>query len=294
MANTKVIFVYNPSSGKGKILKHIDLIRKTITDKFGSVDIVESTSKEDFQRIIKDACLTYDYVLFSGGDGTFNMAINAIPLDLPNLPVFGYLPGGSTNDMGYNVNISNKISEGIFDLVNSKPHEYNIGSIGDQKFIYVADFGAFTNVSHITPQDQKKRFGRLAYLKYAIQSIKTTVKPHKIIVDGVVYHTPLMIISNSREVGSFRINPEKEQNDGLYYIVIVKNGRFNGFFNVIYLFAFGLEQAIKKNKVISFQSPLFKLDCDYEDWDVDGEYVKLKFPLTCGYSRKKIRILTNR
>ncbi len=294
MANTKVIFVYNPSSGKGKILKNIDLIRKTITDKFGSVDIVESTSKEDFQRIIKDACLTYDYVLFSGGDGTFNMTINAIPLDLPNLPIFGYLPGGSTNDMGYNVNISNKISEGIFDLVNSKPHEYNIGSIGDQKFIYVADFGAFTNVSHITPQDQKKRFGRLAYLKYAIQSIKTTVKPHKIIVDGVVYHTPLMIISNSREVGSFRINPEKEQNDGLYYIVIVKNGRFNGFFNVIYLFAFGLEQAIKKNKVISFQSPLFKLDCDYEDWDVDGEYVKLKFPLTCGYSRKKIRILTNR
>ena len=294
MANTKVIFVYNPSSGKGKILKNIDLIRKTITDKFGSVDIVESTSKEDFQRIIKDACSTYDYVLFSGGDGTFNMTINAIPLDLPNLPIFGYLPGGSTNDMGYNVNISNKISEGIFDLVNSKPHEYNIGSIGDQKFIYVADFGAFTNVSHITPQDQKKRFGRLAYLKYAIQSIKTTVKPHKIIVDGVVYYTPLMIISNSREVGSFRINPEKEQNDGLYYIVIVKNGRFNGFFNVIYLFAFGLEQAIKKNKVISFQSPLFKLDCDYEDWDVDGEYVKLKFPLTCGYSRKKIRILTNR
>ena len=92
MANTKVIFVYNPSSGKGKIEKNIDLIRNTITDKFGSVDIVKSTSKEDFQRIIREACLKYDYVLFSGGDGTFNMTINAIPLELPNLPIFGYLP----------------------------------------------------------------------------------------------------------------------------------------------------------------------------------------------------------
>ncbi|MBP5342889.1 hypothetical protein J6Y73_03070 [bacterium] len=294
MENKKVIFVYNPSAGKGKVEKNIDFIKNAIKEKFGLLDIHRSTSNDDFQKTIKEACKSYDYILFSGGDGTFNMTINAIPLDLPNLPIFGYLPGGSTNDMGYNVNISKKIKEGIYDLLNASPIEYNIGTIGDHKFIYVADFGAFTNVSHITPAETKRKFGRLAYLKYAIQSIKTTVKPHRIIVDGVVYHTPLMIISNSREVGSFKINPEKEQNDGLYYIVIVKNGRFNGFFNIIYLFAFGLEQAIKKNKVISFQSPLFKLDCDYEDWDVDGEYIKLKFPLTCGYSRKKIRILTNR
>ena len=290
----KVIFVYNPSSGKGKIEKNLEFIKNAIIDKFGSVDIVKSTSKENFQETIKNACKDYDYILFSGGDGTFNMTINAIPLDLPSLPVFGYLPGGSTNDMGYNVNISNNIKEGIFDLLNATPHEYNIGSIGDHKFIYVADFGAFTDVSHITPADQKKRFGRLAYLKYALQSLKRTVRPHRIVVDGVVYHTPLMIISNSREVGSFKINPEKEQDDGLYYIVIVKDGKLRGLLNVIYLFAFGLQQAIKKNKVISFQSPLFKLDCDYEDWDVDGEYVKLQFPLTCGYSRKKVKILTNR
>ena len=294
MENTKVLFVYNPSSGKGKIEKNLELIKNAITEKFGSVDIVKSSSKEDFQNTVREACKSYDYILFSGGDGTFNMTINAIPLELTNLPIFGYLPGGSTNDMGYNVNISNNIKEGIYDLLNATPREYNIGSIGDHKFIYVADFGAFTNVSHITPADQKKRFGRLAYLKYALQSLKQTVRPHRIVVDGVVYRTPLMIISNSREVGSFKINPEKEQNDGLYYIVIVKDGKLNGLLNVIYLFAFGLQQAIKKNKVISFQSPLFKLDCDYEDWDVDGEYVHLKFPLTCGYSRKKVRILTNR
>ena len=293
MKVNKCIFLYNPSSGKGKIKKNLEIIKKTLTEKFGLLDVVESKSPEHLKEVVSEGCKTYDYFFFSGGDGTFNMVLNAIP-DIPNLPIFGYLPGGSTCDMSYNLNINKVPKKGVVDLVNSKPKEYNVGQFGNEKFIYVADFGAFTNVSHITPQDKKRKFGVFAYIYYGIKSVFTTVKAHRVIVDGVVYYTPLMIISNSREVASFKINPEKVQDDGNYYIVITKNGFMHGIFNVIHLFGFGLESAIRHKKVISFTANNFTIDCDCEDWDVDGEYVKIKFPSFCGYSRKKIVVLTNR
>ncbi len=289
----KVLFLYNPSSGKGKIKKNLGYIDQELRKKYGSVDIIESKSKSFMEDTIKKACYEYDYVFFSGGDGTFNIVINSIP-DIENLPIFGYLPGGSTNDMSYNLNISKDIKIGLKDLLNSTPQEYNVGSIGDTKFIYVADFGAFTDVSHITPQEQKRKFGRLAYLKYAIEILFKGAKNHKVVVDGVVYETPLMFISNSREVGSFRINPEKSQKDGLYYIVIVNGEKGHRIRNIVYLFIFGIEAAVSKNRAITFTSSRFTLDCDVNEWDVDGEAVTIKFPVTCGYSGKKIRILTNR
>ena len=52
--------------------------------------------------------------------------------------------------------------------------------------------------------------------------------------------------------------------------------------------------AIKNNKVKSIEAPFFQLDSSNEEWDVDGEYCKIKFPVTCGYSGKKIKVLTNR
>ena len=205
----KALFLYNPSSGKGRVLKHLPLIESELKKKHGQVDIVKSLSPEFFSETIKKACEEYDYIYFSGGDGTFNMVINAVPFDRDKLPIFGFLPGGSTNDMSYNLNISKKIKKGIIDLVNSKPKEYNVGLIGDKRFIYVADFGMFTNISHITPQRDKKRFGRLAYGYYGVKSVFNSVKSYRIVVDGVIYNSPLMIISNSREVGSFKINPLK-------------------------------------------------------------------------------------
>lgn len=288
----KVLFMYNPSSGRGRAEKNLDLIIREITNKFGSCDVVRTQSKEHLQETVKSACETYDYLIFSGGDGTFNMVVNAIP-DLDHLPIFGYLPGGSTNDMSYNLNISKNIKKGIFDLLNSKPKKYNVGYIGDHKFIYVADFGAFTDISHVTPQNDKRRFGILAYVYYGVKSA-FHIHTYTLTVDGVIYKTPFAIISNSREVASFRINPEHSQNEGRYYVCIVKNGFLKGLTNLVYLFAFGLEQSIRMKRVIYYETSLFKVNCDTTVWDVDGERVDLKFPVTCGYSGRSITVLSNR
>lgn len=292
LKGSKVLFMYNPSSGKGRISKNIDYIVEKIIEKYGSCDVIKTLSEEHLKETVKTLCSHYDYFFFSGGDGTFNMVVSSIP-DIDKLPVFGYLPGGSTNDMGYNLNISKNIKKGIYDLLNSEPKTYNIGKIGDSNFIYVATIGAFTDIPHITPQTAKKKWGTLAYFYYGIKSV-FHLKTYKIIIDGVIYYTPLIAISNSREVASFKINPEKDQKDTKYYTFIVKNGFLKGIFNVCYLFAFGLERAIKRKKVHSFTAQSFSIDCEEKMWDLDGEIKSINFPTRVGYSGKSIQVFSNR
>ena len=113
----KVVFIYNPSSGKGRVEKNLDFIVNEIKKKYGSCDVIRTKSAEHLSESVHNACLEYDYLFFSGGDGTFNMVVNSIPFDTEKLPIFGYLPGGSTNDMSYNVNISRmNVKKGIVDL----------------------------------------------------------------------------------------------------------------------------------------------------------------------------------
>ena len=290
----KVLYLYNPASGKGKIEKNLAYIIKEFNRKFGSIEVIRSESKEHFQKTVEYACRErYDYLFFSGGDGTFNMVVNSIP-DMDILPIFGYLPGGSTCDMSYNVNISKKPRKGIHDLLNATPKKYNMGQIGDRKFIYVADCGDLNNTAHITPADAKRKWGNLAYAYYGLKTFFKHFHLHKFIVDGVIYETPLIIISNSKEVGSFKINPTTEQGNGEYYLIIVKKGPIKGAFNIAHLFAFGVESAIKNNKVYCFRSSIFKIDSDTNTWDVDGELAEIEFPVSCGFSGRSINVLTNR
>ena len=61
MKVNKCIFLYNPSSGKGKVKKNIDIITKALTDKFGLLDVVESKSPEHLKEVVDMGCRTYDY-----------------------------------------------------------------------------------------------------------------------------------------------------------------------------------------------------------------------------------------
>ena len=291
----KVVFIYNPSSGKGRVEKNLDFIVNEINKKYGSVDVIRTKSAEHLTESVRNACYEYDYLFFSGGDGTFNMVVNSIPFEVEKLPIFGYLPGGSTNDMSYNVNISRmNVKKGIVDLMNSKPKKYDIGYMGKNKFIYVACVGAFTDIPYITPQEDKRKWGGLAYLYYGLKSIFKNFKPYNITVNGIKYTTPLIIFSNSKEVASFKINPFTAQDTNKYYACIVKNGKLKGILNVCYLFAFGLEKAIKKGIVEYAEAPMFTIESDQKLWDYDGEFRECEFPTYCGYSGRSIMLLVNR
>ncbi len=89
------MFLYNPNSGKGKVAKKIDYVRKKLEKKYDVVDIVETTSGADLEAKAREGALNYDVILFSGGDGTFNNVLQGVGESDVTL---GYIPSGTVND----------------------------------------------------------------------------------------------------------------------------------------------------------------------------------------------------
>ena len=289
----KVIFIYNPTSGRGRVEKNLDFIIGEISAKYGMCDVIRTMSPEHLTESVRESCYKYDYLFFSGGDGTFNMVVNAIP-DIERLPVFGFLPGGTTNDMSYNLGISRRnVRKGVHDLLNAEPKRYDVGYIGDTKFIYVADLSSYINAIHITPKSEKKKWGPLAYVYYLLMAFAHS-KEYVVYLNGVKYITPMVIISNSKEVASFVINKNHKQDEGKYYACIVKKGPLRGLTNIAYLFAFGVKAAYLSKRIEVVEGSILEILTDEKSWDVDGEYVELSFPAICGYSGRSITVLSNR
>ena len=95
----KMLFIFNPHSGKGQIKNHL----LDILDKFAKAeyDITVRPTQErlDAYNYIKNNGDNFDRIVVSGGDGTLNEAVKGLmEFDADKRPCLGYIPTGTTND----------------------------------------------------------------------------------------------------------------------------------------------------------------------------------------------------
>jgi len=268
------IFIYNPTSGKGKIKKKRDYIKKTLEIKFRHVEIYETKSAEDTYLKAVEVCGKYDALIFAGGDGTFNDIACGVASQSVR-PILGYFPSGTVNDIAKNLKIPKNIKRALKVILQEQTVFHDVGKINDKYFIYVAALGTFTSISYRTKQISKKIFGRMAYAFDAVKDIfKPSVNRVKIEIDGQVaaYETPLVLILNSISVGGFPFNRKARLNDGCFDVMIVKKGVHKGFFNIIRLFISGLF-GFRNNRTMKYYTDSrFVIEAEPESqWCIDGE-----------------------
>lgn len=112
-----------------------------------------------------------DLIVCSGGDGTLNEAISGM-LSLEQSPLLGYIPSGSTNDFASSLKIPRDMYKAAKDIIGGYPFAVDIGRFCENRyFAYIAGFGAFTEVSYLTPQDKKNWLGRNAYMLEGVKSL---------------------------------------------------------------------------------------------------------------------------
>ena len=81
-------------------------------------------------------------------------------LKLKKTPLLGYIPAGSTNDFASSLKIPKNMEKAAQSIVTGVPVLVDAGQFCvDRSFIYIAAFGAFTEISYQTPQDKKNLFG---------------------------------------------------------------------------------------------------------------------------------------
>jgi YegS/Rv2252/BmrU family lipid kinase len=126
--------------------------------------------KGDAAEFVRRFGVEYDTLVCCGGDGTLSETINGLARLKPPPPL-GYIPVGTTNDFANSLGLSRNLKKAAADIVSAQPRLIDIGQFGKKNFLYIAAFGALTEVSYSTPQETKNTLGHLAYILEGISRL---------------------------------------------------------------------------------------------------------------------------
>lgn len=284
----KILFLYNPHAGKGKIKEVLSDIIEVFVNADYEITIHSTKGRGDAKEIAKERGEAYDIVVACGGDGTLNEVVNGV-MTLDKKPNVGFIPAGTTNDFAMNLKIPKTQPDAARAITIGKPYAYDIGSFNGQYFNYVASFGLFAAVSYSTSQTLKNMLGRIAYLIEGAKSLtyinsyklKLTCGEHEI-DDEFIFGA----ISNANSIGGFRNVTGKNVtlDDGLFEVVLVTKPKtifeFRNIINAFLTMDFNNCSNIFKFKANEITIHSEKII----DWTLDGEF---------GGSLKQVEIINH-
>ncbi len=274
----KLLFIYNPVSGKAQARMHLADIVDIYAASGYTVTIHPTKEKNDGFEYIKKHATEYDIISVCGGDGMLNEAVSALMyVDRIKRPSLAYLPAGSTNDFAGTVGIPVNVRHAAKMAVEGKPFFCDAGQINDKYFAYVAAFGAFTAVSYNTSQDFKNIFGHFAYVLEGIRNLPAIKPIHmRVSFDNNVIEDDFILgmVTNSLQVGGvkFGMGTAISLNDGLFEVLLVKKPQ-NALKYQSIISSFVSQRFDKCDDVIIFKaSKLLFESTSPVSWTVDGEF----------------------
>lgn len=223
----KVLIIVNPGSGKNLATAYGKKLAKNLSEtKNSKIDIRETTGPNDaykFASTAKDEGFTAVFCL--GGDGTVNETIAGL-LENSNVPVFGFLPLGTVNDLGRAVGYDLDPDVTINQLLDGQLDQLDVARVNDQVMVNVLALGDLAQSVMETSSEDKNKFGFFAYVKDAIGAALNPEAMNLRIETGQdVYEisTSLLLITLTNSVGGFeKLLPHSSYNDGKMQLTAIK------------------------------------------------------------------------
>lgn len=202
----KTLMIVNLEAGKGNFEKKLSFIVMEL--KYNEFDVTIKYTKKDLKadKIIEQYKSEYDLLVVCGGDGTLNQVVNVLTKMKKRVSI-AFIPIGTTNDFGKTLKIPKNGIMVARNLINSKALQTDTGIFNDKYFNYVAAFGAFTEVAYNTQRNEKRNFGRLAYIFKAIKDLRK-IRSYRLKVeyDNEIIEDEFLYggISNSQYIGGIK------------------------------------------------------------------------------------------
>ena len=225
----KLLLIINPAAGRGAYKQNFADALQVLSQGGYQITLVYTAGPRDATACAAACAKDYDVVACIGGDGTLSEVLAGL-MRVPNPPAVAYFPMGTSNDVATTLGLpKNDCLAAARRILTGTPHPFDVGGFGDEEyFAYIAAFGAFTEVSYATPQDQKRALGHLAYVLQGMQqlgkieSIRTRVE-----YDGGAFEGTLLYgsMTNSTSVAGFLHLPEEmvSLGDGVSELVLVRD-----------------------------------------------------------------------
>ena len=196
----KLMLIINPAAGRGGYKYNLGEALQVLDQGGYRTSLFFTAGRQDATRFAARYGDAFDTVACIGGDGTLSEVITGL-MQLPKKPHLAYFPMGTANDVATTLGLPKNDTVGAaLRIVHGTPHPFDVGGFGeDGYFAYIAAFGAFTEVSYATPQDQKKLLGHLAYVLQGAAALPKIEPIHtKVEYDDGVIEANLVYGSNDR------------------------------------------------------------------------------------------------
>ncbi len=275
MTDKKMLFIYNPKSGKAQIRNHLADILDIFVRGGYEVTVYPTQRNGNAVEIMTYRKPVYDLVVCSGGDGTLDEVVTGMMKSTFKTPI-GYIPAGSTNDFGGSLHLPKNMVQAAETIVKGRNFSCDVGMFNDDIFVYIAAFGLFTDVSYETKQDMKNILGHMAYLLEGVKRLSAIRSHHiKVTHDAGVIEDEFMfgMITNSESVGGFKRITGKnvKLDDGVFEVTLIKRPRTPMELNEITVSL--LHREIETTAIHCFKTSKLSVEAlEPLAWTLDGEY----------------------
>ena len=273
----RLLFIYNAHAGKGLLRTRLDGVLEALTGAW-DVTVHPTRGAGDARDTVRARAAEFSRIVCSGGDGTLHEAVNglmALPPD--HRPELGYIPAGTTNDFARNLSLPRGMEAIAATAAAGTPRLVDVGRFNDSYFVYVAAFGAFTDVAYSTPQSAKTLLGHAAYMLESVTRI-ASIQSYPLIVDhdggteGGLYCYGM--VSNTVSVGGFKGNPAQPValDDGLFEVVLVRQPQ-NPLQLQAVIKALLSMSPDEEGLVTCYRTSRLRISCGQSlPWTLDGEF----------------------
>ena len=271
----KLMLVVNPAAGRGGYKFNLPEALHSLDRGGYRTTLFFTSDRGEATDFVRENGENFDVAACIGGDGTLSEVITGL-MALKTPPQLAYIPMGTANDVATTLNLpKNDCLAAVRRILDGQPHPFDVGGFGDKYFAYIAAFGAFTEVSYTTPQNQKKALGHLAYvLQGAAQLGKLESYRVRVEYDGGVIEDNLVYGSMSNSTSVAGIVHLKEDmvglGDGQSELVLVKDpGTVEGFGEIV---TSVLSQRFDSDKLLILHTKHAKFHFEKPvTWTRDGE-----------------------
>ena len=225
MTQPQMLLIYNSRAGKGSFLTRLPEVIDMFVKGGFRVEVYPTQAAGDAIEKVSHIPGYISLVVAAGGDGTLDEVVTGLLKSGRDVPL-GYIPVGSTNDYAASLKLSFNVLEAVGDILGGEPQAVDMGEFNNEIFVYVAAFGAFTDVSYDTNQDMKNLFGHIAYIMEGVRRIGD-IKSYdlRVEVDGELHEGSYIygMVTNSVSVGGFKGITGKNVllDDGVFEVLLI-------------------------------------------------------------------------
>ena len=274
----------SPFSAKKNYQPFLDELSKKVENPLYLV----SKSLQDTDDFIDEHWKDVDVFVAVGGDGTISTVAKKLINSEKILAVF---PAGSGNGFSRETHFSKNISLLLDKIKNEKFREIDTFTVNEHFSINVSGTGFDGKV---VKEFEKTNRGFKNYIKVSIETF-FNYKPITIRFSDSKFQsyngTYLMVnVANTRQFGNNAyIAPMASKSDGLVDLVLVKK------FPLTYSPFFAFRMFTKRLKDDDYVTYLPVSEVEFEvntrNWHIDGEFKKIKSPISIKVLPKSLRIL---